>query len=143
MIIISLLQKPDSGGIPAVESMPINEVKPVTGSFEPNPANLFMSVVPDYLENFYKNQLYEGRSGDIICMPQPYCQITKYPTGTSHSSPYDYDTHVPLVLYQQGRFGRQTIRSKVWMQQLPITLAHILGVQRPSASTFATLPGIA
>ena len=97
---------------------------------------------PEELENFYKNQLYEGRSGDLICMPQPYCQITTYPTGTSHLSPYDYDTHVPLVLYQKGSLGKKWIRTKVWMPQLAGTLAHLLNVSRPAASTFTTLPGI-
>jgi predicted AlkP superfamily pyrophosphatase or phosphodiesterase len=101
------------------------------------------TFLPEQLENFYKNQLYEGRSGDLIVMPQPYCQITNYPTGTSHSSPYDYDTHVPLVLYQKGSLEHKWIRNKVWMPQLAGTIAQILNVSRPSASIFTTLPGVA
>ncbi len=97
---------------------------------------------PYQLESFYKNQLYKGRSGDIICQPEPYCQITKYPTGTSHMSPYEYDTHVPLVIYQKGKFERKVINDKVWIPQLPITLAKILGVVVPSASTYDPLPGL-
>jgi predicted AlkP superfamily pyrophosphatase or phosphodiesterase len=96
----------------------------------------------DQYENFYKNQLYNGRSGDIIIMPQPYCLICHYSTGTSHLSPYEYDTHVPLVLYQKGRFTKKTITKKVWVPQLPVTLASILNVSRPSASTFRILPGL-
>ena len=97
---------------------------------------------PHQLESFYKNQLYAGRSGDIICQPEPYCQITKYPTGTSHMSPYDYDTHVPLIIYQNGRFEKKKVNKKVWMQQLPVTLAHILHVGQPSASPYDQLPGL-
>jgi predicted AlkP superfamily pyrophosphatase or phosphodiesterase len=97
---------------------------------------------PCQLENFYKNQLYIGRSGDIICQPEPYCQITKYPTGTSHLSPYEYDTHVPLVIYQKGKFEKKVINDKVWIPQLPVTLAKILGVAGPSASTYDPLPGL-
>jgi len=97
---------------------------------------------PEELENFYKNQLYEGRSGDLIVMPQPYSQITNYPSGTSHLSPYDYDTHVPLILYQKGSLEKKWVRTKVWMPQLAGTLAQILDVGRPSASIFNPLPGI-
>lgn len=100
------------------------------------------TFAPTDLENFYKTQLYNGRSGDIICMPEPYCLITHYPTGTSHLSPYAYDTHVPLVVYQKGQFQKKTIEQKVWIPQLPVTLAYILGVARPSASTYPLLPEI-
>lgn len=94
------------------------------------------------LESFYKNQLYKGRSGDIIFQPEPYCQVTKYPTGTSHMTPYDYDTHVPLVVYQNGRFEKKKINKKVWIPQLPTTLARILHVGQPSASIYDLLPGL-
>ena len=97
---------------------------------------------PHQLESFYKNQLYAGRSGDIICQPEPYSQITKYPTGTSHMTPYDYDTHVPLIVYQNGRFEKKKINKKVWIPQLPATLACILHVGQPSASIYDLLPGL-
>ena len=100
------------------------------------------SFQPNQLESFYKSQLYAGRSGDIICQPEPYCQITKYPTGTSHMTPYDYDTHVPLIIYQRGRFEKKKINKKVWIPQLPATLARILHVEQPSASIYDLLPGL-
>lgn len=95
---------------------------------------------PYELENFYKNQIYKRRTGDLICQPEPHCQITKYPTGTSHMTPYDYDTHVPLIIYQKCRFEHKTINKKIWMPQLPVTLAKIFEVSKPSASTFDLLP---
>lgn len=97
---------------------------------------------PDQKERLYQTQLYSGRSGDIICMVQPYCLLTNYPTGTSHLSPYEYDTHVPLVLYQKNRFERKIINKKVWVPQLPVTLARILDISKPAASTFEVLPGV-
>ena len=96
---------------------------------------------PHQKEQFYKNQIYKNRIGDIICMPDPYCLITNYPTGCSHSTPYDYDTHVPLILLRKG-MPHKTIRQKVFIPQLPVTLARLLDVSRPSASTFDLLPGI-
>lgn len=101
-----------------------------------------LTFANDQLENFYKNQLYNNRSGDLICMPEPYCLLTNYPTGTSHLSPYDYDTHVPIALYQKGRFGKMVVTHKVWAAQLPITLATILNINRPSASIYKDLPGL-
>jgi predicted AlkP superfamily pyrophosphatase or phosphodiesterase len=94
------------------------------------------------LEQFYRNQVYRGRTGDIIVQPMPYVQVTHYAKGTAHMTPYDYDTHVPLIIYQKGRFYKGDVHNKVWMQQLPVTLAHIFGIPRPSASLFKILPGI-
>lgn len=94
------------------------------------------------LEQFYRNQVYRGRTGDIIIQPLPYVQVTHYLKGTAHMTPYDYDTHVPLIIYQKNKFYKGNVHRKVWMQQLPVTLAHIFGIPRPSASLFKMLPGI-
>ncbi len=97
---------------------------------------------PDDLEQFYKNQLYKDRNGDLTIMTEPYSLVTHYENGTSHSSPYDYDTHVPLVIYQKGSLEHKRITEKVWVPQLSHTIARILGVMRPSASPYKPLPGI-
>ena len=72
----------------------------------------------------------------------PYVIITNFPTGLSHKTPYEYDTHIPLILYQAGQIEGKKIYQKVWGLQLANTLAQILRVQKPSASTFDALPGI-
>lgn len=92
--------------------------------------------------NYLKNQLYRGRSGHLICKIMPYCYIDNRLSATTHGSPYDYDTHVPLVLYQAGKLMDKTIQERVYIPQLAVTLAHILNVPRPSASTYNLLPGI-
>ncbi|MBX9830650.1 alkaline phosphatase family protein [Candidatus Babeliales bacterium] len=94
------------------------------------------------VESYYKNHLYDSRLGELIIMPQPYCLLTRYPKGCSHNTPYDYDTHVPLIVYQHGRFAPKTITQKVLIPQLPTTLSYLLGVVQPSAGTFPVLPGI-
>jgi len=90
---------------------------------------------PGSLENYYKNQLYEGRSGDLVCMPEHGCAISKYPTGTVHRTPYEYDTHVPLVIYQKGVIGHKVSIKPVLTFQLPVTLAKIIGVSKPERAT--------
>lgn len=97
---------------------------------------------PDQIENFFKQQLFPGRSGHIIIQTYPYVVITKYPGGSTHNTPYEYDTHVPLVIYQPDQFEAKAIHKKVWNLQLANTLADILSVQKPSASTFDLLPGV-
>ncbi|MCL4361401.1 alkaline phosphatase family protein [Candidatus Dependentiae bacterium] len=94
------------------------------------------------LESFFKNQLYAGRSGDIFFQFRPYNYIVSYQTGTSHLSPYAYDRQVPLIIYQKGKFEKKIIHKNVSVLQFPVTLANILNVPRPSASTVGVLPGL-
>ena len=97
---------------------------------------------PTDIENYFKQQLYPERSGLITIQSFPYNLVSKYKTGTGHKTPYQYDTHVPLILYQHNNLENKTIYKKVWTLQLANTLARILGIQKPSASTFESLPDI-
>lgn len=91
--------------------------------------------------NFLKNQLYRHRSSKVIIQLQPYTCISKRKFGTGHSVPYNYDTHVPLIVYHPGSTNK-TITERVYIQQLAPTLAYIFNVPAPSATTFNLLPGI-
>ncbi|MFC1843011.1 alkaline phosphatase family protein [Candidatus Dependentiae bacterium] len=97
---------------------------------------------PHDLGLFFKNQLYPGRSGEFIIQVAPYCQITDYKTGTCHSSPYEYDVHVPLIMYQKGSFEGKTVRDRVSMLRFANSLAEILQVPKSPVSTFNLLPGL-
>ena len=96
----------------------------------------------DQPENFYKMQIYPKRTGQIIFQPEKYCFVTKKPQGTVHKTCHEYNTHVPLFLYQKNNLENKIISDKVWMPQLAPTIAKIIGVSKPSASDFAGLPGI-
>lgn len=97
---------------------------------------------PHSIEQYYKNQLFKGRSGKFIIWTQPYCLLSHYPQGTDHLNPYDYNTHVPMIIYQRAYYQRKTIEEPVYTTQFAPTIAHILGVPRPSACTAPVLPGI-
>ena len=90
----------------------------------------------------YKHQLYPQRSGDIVCQTSPYYLFSKHLKGTSHNSPYSYDTHVPLIVYRKNHHENKRITSKVWSPQVPVTLAHLLQVPRPRGATYDVLPGL-
>jgi len=54
------------------------------------------------------NGYFPGRSGDLFIIPKPYWFMDRSPAdkprsyGTSHSSPYNYDQHVPILLMGFG-----------------------------------------
>jgi hypothetical protein len=93
------------------------------------------------LEQYVKNQFFNTRSGDLVCIPHPHSLIIQYPGGTAHRSPYDYDTHVPLIFYQPGVYQNKSIQEHVEIPQLAVTLAHILQVPKPAAAYKPILPG--
>lgn len=53
--------------------------------------------------------------------------------GTDHTSPYNYDTHVPLAIYGLP-FRAGTYRTSVEPVDLAPTLASLLGINAPTHS---------
>ena len=102
---------------------------------------LLASKPQKYSEKYLaKKQLYPGRTGDIILQPQPHHLFSNKVTGTSHMTPYKYDTHVPLILYQQGRQAHKVIQKKVWLTQLAPTICNILKIKCPCDADENPLP---
>jgi len=87
-----------------------------------------MKTTPGSIAWLLQNNLYEGRSGNLTLEIAPYNLISKYDAGTKHNTPYRYNTHVPLILYQQGTYERKTVPQHVWMPQVAATLAQILDI---------------
>ncbi len=87
--------------------------------------------------------VHPGRSGDVVLILDPHWLSGAAPVGvgTSHGTPFPYDTHVPLLLsgfgVRSGVYGRP-----VNPAQIAPTLAHLLGVARPSAADEPLLPGL-
>jgi Type I phosphodiesterase / nucleotide pyrophosphatase len=74
---------------------------------------------------------HPGRSGDLDVVLDPYW--IRSAKGTTHGSPYDYDTRIPLVLLGTGiRPGRYEVA--VALNDLAPTLARLLEVEAPSGS---------
>lgn len=72
-----------------------------------------------------------ARGADVIVILDPYYLFAA--TGTSHSSPFNYDTHVPLILMGAGvKPGRYHQAAAV--NDLAPTLATILEVEVPAGS---------
>jgi hypothetical protein len=69
---------------------------------------------------------YPSRSGDIEVLVKPN-YIFWGDSGTTHGTPYDYDAHVPLILFGAGvKPGLYTERVRI--NELAPTVGRLLGV---------------
>jgi predicted AlkP superfamily pyrophosphatase or phosphodiesterase len=90
-----------------------------------NPTNANMPIV-GYLQRGY----YPSRGKDVIILPCEYCLFTNSTTGTSHGTPYRYDTHVPL-LFWGGTIAAQKVNRIVHTVDIAPTIAKYFGVPYP------------
>jgi predicted AlkP superfamily pyrophosphatase or phosphodiesterase len=103
---------------------------------------MHLPTQPHTIEDHLKKQLFRGRSGSIIMQTEPYAMVTHWSEGAQHKTPYGYDTHVPMIIFHPGKFERKYVRQRVVALQLANTLAEILNVPKPSASTYEILPDL-
>lgn len=71
------------------------------------------------------------RSGDVFFQTVPY--YFSRATGSNHGSPYDYDSHVPLVWFG-GAIKPGVHAERVGVQDLAPTLARLLDLPAPERS---------
>ena len=105
----------------------------------------YLSKVEGIEEVVFKNDFVDVESGDKITkrienmihsqMPDifpivSYGYIYKNPYGTGHGSPYDYDTHVPLIFSRKHLSSSFDDKSHATVDIAP-TIANILGVLIP------------
>lgn len=77
-----------------------------------------------------RRSLYPGRSGDIYYFLKPlYLQGEEF--GTSHGDPYDYNTHVPLIIMGPS-VQAGTYEEAVSPVDLAPTLSAIIGTELPA-----------
>jgi predicted AlkP superfamily pyrophosphatase or phosphodiesterase len=88
-------------------------------------------VTGDYVSHAVLNGFFEKRSADVIVVQDPYYLYGE--SGTSHSTPFDYDSHVPVIFMGAGiRAGEYD--EKIAVNDIAPTLAAILRVEEPSGS---------
>lgn len=82
----------------------------------------------------YQNGFYYNRSGDVYLELEPGWLDSQSHQGTSHGSPYQYDTHVPLIFYgwniKHGVSSRKTV-----IPDIAVTLSNLLHIQFPDGAT--------
>ncbi|HUH74490.1 MAG TPA: alkaline phosphatase PafA [Chitinophagales bacterium] len=106
--------------------------------FQPGVLKVFASEllssgsITDHILQLYMRGYYPQRCGDVIIMLQSGCLDQSWSNlGTTHGSPYTYDTQVPLLFYgkniPQGRSS-----NLVQVSQLAATLSAMIGINAPS-----------
>jgi len=80
-----------------------------------------------------KKSYFWGRSGELFVLTKPNYLFMQEPNGTTHGSPYAYDSHVPLILYGAGIRGGSYGQSASPADIAP-TVAALLGIEPPSLS---------
>lgn len=74
------------------------------------------------------------RSGDVVFVLEPAWMDAWAIQGTTHGSPYAYDTHVPIVFFGKGvRKGEST--HKYAITDISPTLSMILNITLPNGTT--------
>jgi hypothetical protein len=96
-------------------------------------------VPPDPWSRRVLLSFHRERGGDVEVLFEPYWMSGT--SGTTHGTPYSYDTHVPLTMMGPGiRPGRHD--QAVVLNDLAPTLATLLGVETPSGSSGRALAEI-
>jgi hypothetical protein len=81
----------------------------------------------------------QARSGDVVVVQEPYYLFGN--SGTSHSTPWGYDTHVPVIFYGAGVKAGSYAR-EIAVNDIAPTLSSLLGIEPPSGSSGRVLPEI-
>lgn len=87
-----------------------------------------------------RNSWYEERSGDVQIALKPYWMMSSSTTGTTHGSPYEYDTHVPILMWGPAWVRRGEVSTPVQVVDIAPTLAKWLGVAAPAQAEGHVLP---
>jgi predicted AlkP superfamily pyrophosphatase or phosphodiesterase len=97
------------------------------------------NLAGDPIGTLMQRGYYRGRAADLFIVQKPYWLASK--DGTSHGTPFSYDTHVPVIFLGRGiRPGRYD--ENVRTADIAPTLAALLGVNTPSGSVGRVLPVI-
>lgn len=91
---------------------------------------LAMNSTGDNLAASLRRSYFVGRSQHVVFVVQPYIVDWNKPAGTTHGTPYAYDTHVPLIWYGPG-VTAETRLERVGVDDLAPTLSALLGVPPP------------
>lgn len=95
---------------------------------------LTQGVAGDFIASAVLNGFQPQRSGDIVVIYEPYqIPAMKAPAKATHFSPYNYDTHVPVMFLGAGvKAGWH--RENIQVNDIAPTLAALMDVELPSGA---------
>jgi len=95
----------------------------------------------DRVGRLMQKSYYPSRSGDVAMVMKPYWQAGEALSGTSHGSPYAYDTHVPLLVFG-GNVKPGIRKDEVTPQAIAAILAKALGIDPPAKAEYGVPAGL-
>ena len=81
----------------------------------------------EYLD-FYRNSYFPGRGHDIKIRFKKHYLVGYPPTGTTHGSPYEYDSRVPLIFFGK-QFKHGVYDRRIETVDVAPTIAEILNLK--------------
>lgn len=85
----------------------------------------------DTIDTYMARSFYAERSPDVYAIQKPYWLFGS--EGTSHGTPYNYDSHVPLIFWGGG-VGAGAYPETVGISDVAPTLAALLRISTPTGS---------
>ena len=92
-----------------------------------------------YLEQF-RRSWYPGIAAPLQVVPKAGWMFGSRVTGTTHGSPYEDDTHVPLLTWGPAWVGQGRIEQRVEIVDFAPTLSAILHIPAPKQAQGRVLP---
>lgn len=92
---------------------------------------LWQQNYSDGIRRMMQNGFYFKESGDVMFCFNPATFQWRTKTGTTHGSPFDYDTHVPLLFYGWGIKKGETYE-KINITDIAPTISSLLKISNPS-----------
>lgn len=92
------------------------------------------------MKYLFKRQIYPGRSGHFFCLGQPFVMLSNFDKGTCHRTPYDHDTHVPLMILWPDKQKHHVERSRVLTAQVAPSIAKVWGLEPAKEMVHGPLP---
>lgn len=87
-------------------------------------------AIPQRVANGFNAQ----RSGDVCLITKPFAFLAEGEIATTHGSPYDYDTHVPIILMGPGIHPNR-YHGECSPSDIAPTLCDLIGVEPPPNRT--------
>lgn len=96
----------------------------------------------DELQRMLRNGYMPSRCGDVLFVLEPGLmekEAWNEGHGTSHGTPWNYDTHVPVILYGGGVRHAEVLR-RTSITDIAPTISAIVGMTAPSACDGEVVP---
>jgi predicted AlkP superfamily pyrophosphatase or phosphodiesterase len=88
-------------------------------------------VTADRIAQAVTNDYFPRRSGDLFVVLDPYSMFSS--SGTTHGTPFNYDTHVPVIFMGAGiKPGRYN--GNISVTDIAPTLSTLLGIEMPAGA---------